>query len=372
VRGVLDLQRLQPLVAADAVIEVDDQIAGRQGRGLGEEVGRAALALGPRQPVAQHVGLGDDRETVRGEAVLHRQDGAQIQVLRRRLDIGPVAHGDDVIQPVVGQHDRQPFRRTLGPGGEQDALALLFQGLGMVGDGLEQIDAVLRPLGREGPAQTAAGVFARGVERGQAADVAARQGAVPVLIGQVEAVRRQGAVGRPALGQGRLAPGLIGVLGQGPAFAARRLDLVVQEDGRVVGQIVEQGLELRIEQRQPVLHALTPRALGHGDIEGIVARRTEQTQIAGAEARDGLGVQQGLGHRRQGDLLALAGRALGGRIEGPDRFQLGAEHVQTHRLLEARREDVDDPAAHGVFAALVDGRGAHIAVGREVAFSSAA
>ncbi|MNE18038.1 hypothetical protein D3C80_1110430 [compost metagenome] len=115
-----------------------------------------------------------------------------------------------------------------------------------------------------------------------------------------------------------------------------------------------------------MLDALTARAFADGGVHRLVARRAEQVQIAAAETRDGLRVQQHLGHRRQGDGLQLARRALRLRVEGPDRFQFRSEHIEAYRLLEARGEDVDHPAAHGVFAALRHGGGAHIAVGRNV------
>ena len=105
-RRLLDIQRLQPLIPPDAVIQVDHQVAGRQGRSLGQEVRRPPLLARPRQPIAQDVGLGNDRDLVRRKPMLHRQHAAQIQVLRRGLDIGPVAHGDDMIQAVIGQHGR--------------------------------------------------------------------------------------------------------------------------------------------------------------------------------------------------------------------------------------------------------------------------
>ena len=116
-----------------------------------------------------------------------------------------------------------------------------------------------------------------------------------------------------------------------------------------------------------MFHALAPRALADRRVKRIVTRRPEQTQIAGAKARDAVGVQQGLGHRCEMHLAALTGRTLGRRVEGTDRLQLGAEHVQPHRLVEARREDVDDAAAHCELALLRHGRGPHIAVGCEIA-----
>ena len=53
VARVLDLQRDQALVAADAVLAMDDQVAVAERRGFGDEaLRRAALLGGPRQAVA--------------------------------------------------------------------------------------------------------------------------------------------------------------------------------------------------------------------------------------------------------------------------------------------------------------------------------
>ena len=348
------------------MIEVDHQVAGRQGGGLGEEVGRPPLLLRPRQPVAQHVGLGDDGNLIRLEPVLDRQDAAQIQILRRVQHIGPAAHRDDMLQPVIRQHGRQTLGRAFGPRREQHPLAGRLHRLGVARHGLEQIDAVLRPLGREAAAQPAACILARAAERRQPPHPAARQRAVPVALAQIQPFGRQGAIGRPALAHRGVPPGLIGVAGQVPALAPGRFDLIVEEQAGIVGQIVEQRLQPVVEQRQPVLHALPPRALADGRIERIVARRAEQAEIAGPEPRDAVGVQQGLGHGSQMHFAKLAGRALGRRVEGADRLQLGPEHVQPHRLLEARREDIDHPATHSELAFFRHRRGAHIAVGREI------
>ena len=241
----------------------------------------------------------------------------------------------------------------------------------MARHGLEQVDAVLGPLGRKAAPQPPAGILTRSVEGRHPPHPSARQRAVPLGFVEVEPLGRKGAIRRTAavasfLGHRRVAPRLIGVARQGPALGPRRLDLVVQEHPGVVRQIVEQRLQPVVEQRQPVLHALPPRAFADGRVERIIARRPEQAQIAGAEPRNTLGVQQDLRHRGQGHRATLAGRALGRRIEGADRFQLRTEHVQPHRLLEARRIDVDDAAPHRELAAFRHRRGPHIAVGREI------
>ncbi|MNR46436.1 hypothetical protein D3C85_1653970 [compost metagenome] len=74
-----------------------------------------------------------------------------------------------------------------------------------------------------------------------------------------------------------------------------------------------------------MLQPLTTRALANGGVHGLIARRAEQVQVAGAEARNRLGVEQHLGHRQERDLLQLLGRPLGLGIKGADRFQLGPE-----------------------------------------------
>ena len=367
VRRLLDIQRLQALVTADAVIQVDDQIAGRQGRGLGQEVRGPALLPGPRQTVAQDVGFGDYGHIVGDEAMFDRQDAPQIQVLGRRLHIGPVAHGDDVIQPMVGQHGRQSLGRAFGPAGEQHPLALAFQRLGVGGDSFEQIDAVLRPFGREGSAQPSARVLAAVREGREPPHRPARQRLIPVARVHIELLRRQGAIGDCApLRFRRLRARLIGVGDQVPTLATRRLDLIVQKHLRLIRQIVEQGVQAVVEQRQPLLHALTPRALADRRIQRIVSRRPEQVQVSGAEARNGGGVQQGLRHRRQRHGLHLPRRTLCLGIKGADRFQFGAKHIQPHRLGEAGRIDVHHPAAHGELPAFRNGGGADIAVGGEI------
>ena len=73
VRRARRLDRLQADEAADAVIDVNHEIARAQRGGLGEHVLRAPLALGlPDQPVAENVLLADDGEIGGLEPVLER------------------------------------------------------------------------------------------------------------------------------------------------------------------------------------------------------------------------------------------------------------------------------------------------------------
>ncbi len=143
---------------------------------------------------------------------------------------------------------------------------------------------------------------------------------------------------------------------------------MVQGDQGIRRDIVEHRLHPLIEQGRPVLGAAAALAFADPGVERIVARRPELGHIAGAEARDAGGVQQHLADRQQVHRGELAGRPLGLRIEGADRFQGVAEQVQPDRLVRPGREHIDHPAADGELPALRHGGRPHIAIDREVAF----
>ena len=123
-----------------------------------------------------------------------------------------------------------------------------------------------------------------------------------------------------------------------------------------------------MEQRQPVLHAGIAAALAHRLVEQIVrVGGAEGLHIAGAEAADGLGGELELRDRHEVERAQLVGAALGLGIEGADRFQRVAEEIEPHRIGHAGRKQVDDAAAHRIFAGLAHRRGAHVAVELEPA-----
>ena len=122
----------------------------------------------------------------------------------------------------------------------------------------------------------------------------------------------------------------------------------------MVAEMVEQGRQLLLEQRQPMLHARQPPPVADRLVERIAGGvGAELLAIAGAEALDRLLVEQGLAGRHQGEGLGLAGRALVGGVEPAHRLDLVAEEVEPERRLLARREQVDDRAAHRIFAGVV-------------------
>ena len=76
----------RPGEAADAVIDMDDEVAGGEARHLRQRIdGALALAGGADEAVAEHVLVADDREVRRLEAGLQRQHGEADAVLRQRL-----------------------------------------------------------------------------------------------------------------------------------------------------------------------------------------------------------------------------------------------------------------------------------------------
>jgi hypothetical protein len=88
----------------------------------------------------------------------------------------------------------------------------------------------------------------------------------------------------------------------------------------------------------------------------VALRRAELRDIAHAEAADRFGDELEFAHRHQIQRAHGHQRALRLGIEGPDRFQRVAEEVEPHGLVQARRKQIEDAAAHGIFAGLAHRR----------------
>jgi hypothetical protein len=72
--GAADVESNEAVISADAVLDVDDEIAFRERRDLGEEVLRpAARGTGPGQAFAQDILFGDQGDAIEGKASLDRQ-----------------------------------------------------------------------------------------------------------------------------------------------------------------------------------------------------------------------------------------------------------------------------------------------------------
>ena len=141
----------QALVAADAVIGVDDEVAGAERRQLGQEgVGALPALAAADEPVAEHVLLGEQGDVGGGEAVVELDDGERDLALgggaQRLL---PAVHLGGLRQAVVGEQALQPLARAGRIAGQHDLLASPRRSVGdMVDHRLVDV-GVLRPLRRE-------------------------------------------------------------------------------------------------------------------------------------------------------------------------------------------------------------------------------
>ncbi len=182
----------------------------------------------------------------------------------------------------------------------------------------------------------------------------------PLLTREEHGGRRHRLVGRRAEGQRfqPLHPRLVVVGDQRQPLAHRLLGEVIEADRRAA-DIVEQRLQSLVEQRQPMLHAGVALAGADRLVERIVRRRrAESLDIAAAEALLGLAAERHLAHRHQRQLLHDLARALRLGIEGLDVLERVAEEIEAHGTGAAGRKEIEDAAAHRVFAGLHDGAGA--------------
>src|SRR3546814_15679529 len=103
VRRTGGVQGLQPLVAADAVVDVDHQVLLLQVGDLGEEVlGTAPALRRTRDALAEDVLLGEEQCAVEAEALPHRERGAPDPALPQR------GHGVPALQPPPGTAGMPP------------------------------------------------------------------------------------------------------------------------------------------------------------------------------------------------------------------------------------------------------------------------
>ena len=130
-------------------------------------------------------------------------------------------------------------------------------------------------------------------------------------------------------------------------------------------QQLDEHLHLVDEHRRQRLHPLDGDALGElvGDLAQL---RVVLPELGGARP-DLVGQEQLAARRRPETLDRLEGALVGDR-EGPDLVDLVAEELHAERVLLGRREDVDDAAAHGELAALLDEVDAGVRRAREPAY----
>src|SRR5207248_5707742 len=108
-----NVDRLQCLVAADAVIVMDDEIARRQRRRLGDELVEAAPpARRAREPVAEDVLLAEQHEIVGREALLDRQYGEPDRRARQSLELPAIGDAADFGNAAFAQYRQETVGRS--------------------------------------------------------------------------------------------------------------------------------------------------------------------------------------------------------------------------------------------------------------------
>jgi len=149
VRRARRLDMLEADESADAVIDMDDEIARRQSGNLGQKIFRALAAPAlRREAVAQDILLADD-----GEIAGTKPASSPITARATRESRSPALrerrHGLDFLQAMFGQHRAQALARAVGPAGDDDLLALFLQGADVIDRSLEHICVFVIALGEK-------------------------------------------------------------------------------------------------------------------------------------------------------------------------------------------------------------------------------
>ncbi len=367
VRGIADWDRRQAVIAPNAVIGMNHQIAGCQRCQFGEEGVGALLALGPPyETVAEHVLFGQYRDIGCRKAVVERQDcqGHRAGCGQSQRFLPTVGHRD-ALDAMIGQQARQPFARADRIAGDHD-LAVLAQLGDVLADRFVDI-RVLRAFGCEIAGAIDAEVYDasafRLVEGAGDMDRTIGNGLRPLVGFEVKLCRVEGAI-RTGITRSRFdAIGVVIADRLQPRFGGGGDAVILYEDC-VVAQMLEHRHQPFLEQRQPMFHARQTPPVAHRLIERIAGcSRAEGFAIATAKALDRVFVQQGFGGGEEGEALHRPGRPLIARIEPAERFYLIAEEVEPQGLGFAAGIQIDDAAPDRKFACVMHGVGADIAVG---------
>jgi hypothetical protein len=125
----------------------------------------------------------------------------------------------------------------------------------------------------------------------------------------------------------------------------------MQHHGRVGADVIEHRCGFIEEQRQVVLDAGCRHPVADVLIDAALGRVTfEQFAPAAAESRAGVVVHRKLAAGQQSHLGHRIQAALTVRIEGADGIDFVVEQVDAVRHRRSHREQVDQPAAHRIFA----------------------
>ena len=139
-----------------------------------------------------------------------------------------------------------------------------------------------------------------------------------------------------------------------------------ESDKGAVANIIENGLEMIVEQREPCFDPLSPNRSTGRFVHGVAGRRSECRQVFFAKAAEDCVVKKDLADRCERDRARIARGALCLGVEGSQGFERVTEKVQSVGLAGCRRENVDDAATNGELTVFAHSACPDIAVHREV------
>ena len=369
-RALADVDLRQAFIAANAMVGMDDEIANRQRLDFRKECVRAlALLAAAHKPVAQQILLGDDGHVGRGKTGIEGQDGQRRGAVRCGTQcLLPAFRRLGLFQPMVAHQAAHPLPRAARIAGDDDALAVLAQAVDMLDRRLIDIGA-LCALGRKVACAGHAEIeHMVALWLGEPADLMDRLISLrvgPLIRCQIKRI----------CGQWPVASGLAGLrafpvlLIIGNRFETRfgsGRHTGIGQDQILWLQMLEQRHQPLFEHGQPMIHAGQPPPLADGLIQRITrCGRPEALPIAAAETLDRRFIQQSFGSGQQIEMIDPPDRALIRRIELANGLDLVTKEIEAQGQFAARRKEVHDGAAHGIFPGVGHGLVALIAIGGE-------
>ncbi len=139
VRGARRVDGLQPDEAADAVIGMHHQVAGRQARRFDQHVAGLLGLAAADQPVAQDVLLGDDGQIRRFEPAFEAQKREADRGFRGFARVRDGGDFLDFLDAMRSRHRAEPLAGAVGPAGDDDALAHALQHADVLRHGGKQL-----------------------------------------------------------------------------------------------------------------------------------------------------------------------------------------------------------------------------------------
>ncbi len=344
------VERDQALVAADAVLAVHDRIADLQlGQVAHHRVDAAGLLLlaaaGAARGIRIELGLGDEGEI--GMAVGTGQHEAALQRCHRDRERRVAGEEGRAVldrvrtQAAVGEQLQQRLAAARRVGAHQHA-CLLAQQQRLQVDQRVLGAAIDRDVGQRGRQRRRIGA-GRALLQHQPRQ---RLGGAEELLFVQEQLR-----GRQQRPFAVVPHEVVALLRIGPEAADRVVDRADIGQLRAGRQVVEQRRGRLEEQRQVVLDAGRRHAVADVLVDRRLARVALEHLAPAAAERGTRGlVERKLAAGQQAHFLDRVQAALRVRVERANGFDLVAEQVDPVGQRGAHREQVDQAAAHAVFA----------------------